>query len=318
MLFHNAIYENAMRKLIVDGNHLTARSRAVLKEMVTSKGNKSGVVFGFLKGLLYVRSKLAIDFNEITVCWDYGRSEVRKRLFPDYKGNREKKEPTPEEQWDQIEYYKQLDALHEVCELIGVTQLRIKGVEADDLIGIYSRFYESLGHQVIIYSGDHDCHQLVSPRIDIFDPKKELQTCPVILSRWGVLNAEDIALVKAIMGDSSDNIPGVHGIGPVRAADVFIHRGYEILKEQQPIQGDVPKTIWKYVLSAWENRELIKRNLLLMRIPREWCDSFYSVEQAQESLVQMMNAGKRRDRMAFVNFLSLWELNSILEQLNRW
>ena len=297
-----------MRRILIDGNHLTGRCNATLSEMTTSRGVPSGVVYGFLRGLHYLHLEHNVDYPEITVCWDRGRSEKRMALYPEYKANRTK-DQTPEQEQAYIQYVKQIHALQGVLDTIGCRQVYAQKVEADDLVGIFSRHYSECGETVLIYSGDHDMHQLVTENIKILDPKKGILDVDAIEKHWGV-KVWMIPELKAVMGDSSDNIAGVKGLGPVRAR-LFLQY-YDC-----PLK-DIPAKDQKYVKLARDNYSIIERNLLLMKIPRSWEESFYTEDQALEAMECLLNSGQLRDERKFFEFLYAWELNSILENPTRW
>lgn len=299
-----------MRRILIDGNHLTGRCRATLSEMTTSRNKRSGVIYGFLRGLHFLHTEHNIDYPEMTVCWDKGRSKKRMELYPEYKGNRVPAETTPEQELEFHEYVHQIGAIQEALEYVGCRQTQAQNVEADDLVGIFSRLYADQGDNVLIYSGDHDMHQLVDERIKILDPKKGVLGREEILAKWKLSRIDQIPILKAVMGDSSDNIAGVPKLGEVRAM-------YYITYADWPLD-DIPSTQRQWVLLARTNQAIIDRNLALMKIPRSWDESFYTEEQALEAMERLLFSGQAKDMVKFVEFLNAWELNSITENLSRW
>lgn len=303
------------RYLLIDGNHLAARCKFTVGEMETSDGRPSGVIYGVLKGISFIHNELKVDFPNIIVCWDGGRSKARMELYPEYKGNRRKDESEADKKsWEA--YYVQLECLHKhILPATGTRQVRVKGVEADDLIGILSHFFTQhvVNGQAIIYTGDHDMHQLATEDVKIYDPKKELLTLADIEEIWK-LPIDLIPLYKAIVGDGSDNIKGVPKIGDVRARAIIT--SVERVLSGKQIDDPDPKSL-KYLQSAIEHAELIKRNLTLMKIPKEWSSSLYDVDQAMDATIQM-TAKSVEDRPKFIKHLREWELQSILERIGQW
>ena len=298
------------RRLLIDGNHLAGRSWAVMQELMTSSGNHSGAVFGVLKGLSYARKEFGVDFKNMIVCWDTGRCARRMEILPDYKAGRRPENPTPEEEESRLAYITQLKALRYGVAVLGCRQSWEAGVEADDLIGILSRTFMGFGCQAIIYSGDKDFHQLVTPLCLIHDPKKGILTESIILEHWGVDSLEKIIWYKSMVGDS-DNIDGIYGIGDVRAQNILRHLD---LNDPWKLPPDVPEKQIKHYQKFLDNRTIVERNIELIRIPTT------APEAIQRSLYtsdQMINALERaqtchRDDVELLKFLKMWELESQL------
>ena len=309
-----------MRHLFIDGNNLAARSKHAMSELSTTDGRKSGAVLGFLKGLSWCRNQTGISLNSTVVFWDCGRSQERIKIYPDYKAGRKmNKRDTPEEMEEFKQYHMQLEALHNILRCAGVRQVKVEGVEADDLISI---FCNTVGGSKVIQSGDADFHQLYSPLVGIFDPKKGLLGLVDMEKKWGSTDIQKYVLIKAMIGDASDNIKGVPQIGKARASLVapFIRLsrdpskdyGWRIRRDGAP---DEKQAVW--VKKALKNRSIIKRNVSLMRLPPTWEDSHYSLDQAEEALIQWMDRPSM-NRRSFIAALESYELNSILENMNSW
>lgn len=304
-----------MTKLLIDGNHLTGRCRATLGDMMTSKGELSGVVYGFIKGLFWVQSEVRVETDNTVICWDYGRSEVRMNLYPDYKGNRAAKTPEAELQYES--YLHQLNSLNLGLEHLGCKQVRVKGIEADDLIGIFSAFYRETMHEnVVIYSGDHDMHQLVRSGsgawVRVFDAKKRYLDEETVLKNWDVPSIAHIPYYKALVGDNSDNIDGVDRIGDKTAVKIL---KYLLISADgqltwSPTQD---KSALKWIGEFNKNWGIIHRNVRLMKIPRSWEESLYSKEQALSALEQLSSRGRKPDDLQLMQFFKRWELNSLVE-----
>jgi DNA polymerase-1 len=296
-----------MRYLLVDGNHLAGRCRATMSGLSTSKGIPSGVIFGVLQGLKYARDALRIDWRQQIICWDGGRCQRRLDLYPEYKGNRNL-DLSPEEIKGRSDYYHQLDALYSAIAYLGARQIKVTGMEADDAIGILvGKILRSKDKAAVIYSGDYDLHQLAYDRVSIFHPKKdgkkELLIQEDIEKHWGI-PFDDIVKFKALVGDSSDNIKGVTGIGPVKAK-----RYINGLDETGKIASRIDNA-----------KEIVARNVFLMRIPLQWESHvrYYGKEQEEQFEEQLLHSGTLTNKAGFIDFCTQWELKDILEKINSW
>lgn len=216
---------NQEKTLIVDGMALlfrayyaTSYSGYIRK---TSTGTPTNAIYGFLQYFFD-----AIDEYEPThviCCWDMGSKTFRSELYPPYKANRG--EPPQE-------LIPQFDLVKDVVASLGIRNFGVPGFEADDCIGtISNRICSRTG--VVILTGDHDMLQLVSDRIFVAIMKKgkgnyELFT-PASLWEKKELEPEQIIDLKALMGDTSDNYPGVRGIGEKTAL--------KLIKEFKSVNG---------------------------------------------------------------------------------
>lgn len=301
-----------MRYLIVDGNHLAGRSNAALESLTRSDGHKTGALFGTLKGLGYAKWNTKIDTPNLIVCWDGGRSAKRMELLPSYKGNRKKENETEEEKKSKLEYYTQLDVCNKALSYLTCKQIRVRGVEADDLIGIFSNWYANQGHSVVIYSGDKDMHQLVTEKISILSPRDDkILTENDIKQIWGIEHPDDVVFMKSLLGDVGDNIPGVYGIGEKKAAIVYKWRN-------EPNLELIPEKERKAVVLARSKEQDRKLAVQMIRIPRSWEESFYTLEQSEEIMLQLLQSGKNADMSRFIYILREWELDSLLDNLSSW
>ncbi|SKA99911.1 DNA polymerase I [Caloramator quimbayensis] len=192
--------------VILDCNSLLNRAFYALPPMATSKGQPTGAVYGFTTMLLKIYDEIKPDY--IAAAFDKTKITFRHKEYADYKAGRKK---MPDELAAQFEPAKELlNAFN-----IGIFEL--EGYEADDIIGTISKKYESNDLEVIIYTGDRDALQLVSDYTKVVITKKGITETDVfdkelLIERYG-LNPEGIIDLKGLMGDSSDNIPGVPGVG---------------------------------------------------------------------------------------------------------
>ncbi|WP_168190033.1 DNA polymerase I [Caloramator sp. E03] len=197
---------NKEKLVILDGNSLLNRAFYALPPMTTSKGEPTGAVFGFTTMLLKIYDEIKPDY--IAVAFDKSKVTFRHKEYEEYKAGRKK---MPEELSKQFEPVKRLlNAFN-----IGIFEL--EGYEADDIIGTISKRFESENLEVIIYTGDRDALQLVSDYTKVVITKKGISETDIcdkefIMEKYG-LEPKGIIDLKGLMGDSSDNIPGVPGVG---------------------------------------------------------------------------------------------------------
>ncbi len=300
--------------LLVDGNHLASRSRhAKSKHLCTSGGKPSAVVYGFFSGLAWVKNQLGMSPQQVIVFWDGGRSRKRMELYPDYKAGRTSANPTPEELADQAAYYSQIEEVASALPLLGIRSASAKHVEADDLISIYAKTYADTGRHVVIFSGDKDLQQCASEKVSIFDPQKELLNFQQLKDNWVLSDLSDIVRLKSLAGDPSDAITGVPSIGPVRAMQLLPFWNDIFLDTPVDTLGSVAK----YLLKAREHKEVILRNVKIIRLPRTWAESFYELQDAmriQEQLTQF----PQRNTAEFIKFCKKWEMTTLIERVDQW
>ena len=209
------------RLFLLDGMALAYRAHfGFLKNpLITSKGMPTSAVFGFLLTLDRI---LAQEHPErLVVIFDAPEPTFRHRAYAEYKATREK---MPEELIPQLGY------IERIVTGLGIPFLKMPGYEADDVIGTLSKRESEAGHDVWIVSGDKDMGQLVSPRVKLYNslkpgaPEAELIDEAGIVARWGVPPSKVID-VLGLMGDASDNVPGVPGIGEKTASKLVIEHG---------------------------------------------------------------------------------------------
>ncbi len=195
-----------MDKLIlIDGNSLLNRAYYAMTVFMTKDGLPTNGIFGFIK-LLF---KIIEDEHptHLAVAFDVHAPTFRHKLYGDYKGTRK---PMPEELVKQVPVLKDLLRAMQIC------MVELEGYEADDVIGTLAGSFENM--QTLIYTGDRDAYQLVGENVDVCFTKKGVSdldrlTAENFTEKTG-LQPWQIIEEKAIMGDSSDNIPGIKGIGP--------------------------------------------------------------------------------------------------------
>ena len=216
--------------LLIDGSSYLFRAYHALPPLTNSRGEPTGAVYGVINML----RKLLADYQpeHIAVVFDAPGKTFRSELFEHYKAHRP---PMPEDLAAQIE------PLHAIVRAMGLPMLCISGVEADDVIGTLASSASQADKSVLIVTGDKDMAQLVNERINLLDTMKNTRLDSLgVESKYGV-PPERIIDLLALMGDSSDNIPGVPGVGPKTAAKWLQEYGSldAVLEQAEHIKGKV-------------------------------------------------------------------------------
>ena len=215
--------------------------------------NSKGLPTNALYGLLSMTDKFLREnkAENIVYCFDHEKPSFRVKIYPEYKANRGE---TPEDLKVQIPYIKKMIAA------LGIPMVEHKGYEADDLIGSLAVTAEKKKFKVVIVSGDKDFAQLVSDSISLYDPMREVSYDSFgVQEKWGV-HPHQINDYLAIVGDSSDNIPGVFGIGPKGAQNLLQKYGNleEVYKNLDSIQKKTAEKLEKNKKEAFLSRKLAR------------------------------------------------------------
>jgi DNA polymerase-1 len=206
--------ESPMHLVLIDGSGFIFRAFHALPPMTRPDGTPVNAVFGFTNML----ARLLKDHagTHIAVIFDAGRLTFRNRLYDAYKANRL---PAPEE------LIPQFILTREATEAFGVPAIELIDWEADDLIAAYALAAETAGWRTTIVSSDKDLMQLIRPAVMMMDPLKQKPIGPAeVMEKFGV-TPDKVIEVQALIGDSSDNVPGVPGIGPKGAAQLIAEFG---------------------------------------------------------------------------------------------
>lgn len=205
-----------MKKLIlIDGNAIFHRAYHSLPPFATSRGEVTNAIYGFLRMLIELYRKEKPDY--LSVAWDRQAPTYRHTEFKEYKAQR----AAPPE-----DLYPQLPRLKEVLQAFQIPQMEMDGYEADDLLGTAVHQAEKTKDlRVVIVTGDKDAFQLVSDSTTVMTPVKGVSEVEMydkikVEQKMGV-RPDQIIDYKALCGDTSDNIPGVPGIGPKQATGLL-------------------------------------------------------------------------------------------------
>jgi DNA polymerase I len=214
--------KNGDHLFLVDGSGFIFRAFHALPALTRkSDGLPVGAVSGFCnmmwKLLTEARdTSVGVTPTHLAVIFDYSSKTFRKDIYPDYKANRS---APPED------LIPQFGLIRQATRAFNLPCIETEGFEADDIIATYARKAEALGADVTIVSSDKDLMQLVTPNVHMYDAMKDKQIgIPDVIEKWGVPPEKMIDL-QSLTGDSTDNIPGIPGIGPKTAAQLLEEYG---------------------------------------------------------------------------------------------
>src|SRR5689334_13544434 len=216
---------------LIDASAYIYRAFFALPALNNSKGLQTNAVYGFTTTLLKIIREH--QPHGLAVAFDEKGPTLRHEEYKAYKAQRP---PMPEGMSVQIPY------VHRVVEALNIPALRQAGYEADDLIGTLACQAERAGYDVVIVTGDKDMFQLLTPHIRIYDPVKNKWSGEAeCRERFGVEPAR-VVEVMGLMGDSTDNIPGVKGIGEKTATKLIAQFGTMEELLRRVVEVSTPKT----------------------------------------------------------------------------
>ncbi|MBW5449105.1 DNA polymerase I [Cohnella sp. CFH 77786] len=242
--------------MLIDGNSIIYRAFFAIPPLTNSSGLQTNAVYGFTTMLLKVLEEEKP--THILVAFDAGKTTFRHEGYAEYKGGREKTPP---------ELSQQFPVLKELIRSFSISQYELPGYEADDIIGTLSRLAEEEGRQVVVVSGDKDLLQLASDKVTVLLTRKgvsevEKYAPEDVNERYG-LTPEQIIDLKGLMGDPSDNIPGVPGVGEKTAVKLLQEYGSveNVLDNIPNLKGKLRENIENNV----ENARMSKRLATIFR-----------------------------------------------------
>lgn len=237
--------------IIIDGNSLMNRAFYALPEMTDKKGRHTNALYGFANIIFKILKEYTP--THFAVAFDLKAPTFRHKMYDGYKAGRKK---MPDELAEQIEPLKQM------IDFFGINRLELEGFEADDILGVVAKKAGESGLKTYIITGDKDSFQLATDNVSILFTKKGISEIEVVdkqkmLDDYGITPTEFIDL-KALMGDSSDNIPGVAGIGEKTGLKLIQeYKSIEnIYKHIDEIKGAVQKKLIADEESAYMSKKL--------------------------------------------------------------
>ena len=234
--------------ILIDGSSYLYRAYHALPPLMSSKNQPTGAI----RGVISMINKILLDHpnSPIAVIFDAKGKTFRHEMYEDYKANRP---PMPED------LVKQIEPINQIIEALGVKLLSIKGVEADDVIGTLAKEASEAGLNTVISTGDKDMTQLVNKHIRVVNTmSNELLDEKGVEEKFGV-KPKLIVDYLALVGDSSDNVPGVEKVGPKTAVKWLIEYGSldEIIKNAEKISGKVGENLRNGMSQLHISKELV-------------------------------------------------------------
>lgn len=207
------------RFIIIDGSSLMYRAFFALPLLTSSEGIYTNAIMGFANML----GKILTDYEPefVAVAFDKSRKTFRTDMYGEYKGQRAK---TPDELKSQI------PLLQEFLEALGIAFIEKDNYEADDIIGTLAKKSAAEGYEALIVTGDKDALQLIAPQVKVMLTKRGIMDMQIFdeaafKEKYAGLEPQKLIDIKALMGDSSDNIPGVPGVGEKTALKLLAQFG---------------------------------------------------------------------------------------------
>ncbi len=224
--------------ILIDGNSLLNRAFYAVSLMTTKDGLPTNGIFGFVKLILKIIEEKKPTY--FAVAFDLHAPTFRHKMYSGYKATRK---PMPEE------LVVQVPVLKDLLKAMGLKTVELEGYEADDIIGTLSRRFD--GVETYIYTGDRDAYQLVKEHVNVCFTRRgvsdiDLLTAENFYEKVG-LEPWQIIEEKSLMGDSSDNIPGVRGIGPKSALQLL--REYKSLDGVYRNLNELPPSLFQKLVS---------------------------------------------------------------------
>lgn len=252
-----------MNVILVDAKNLLYRFGWVHRNLTSGDGTPTGALYGLISALSHLKEKYSD--SKFVLVWDGEGARLnswRSKIYPDYKAHRKSPgELSPETKAT----LAQIPLLKSFAKMVGVCQIEVKAVEADDLIGLLATICSKKRWQPVVYSTDNDYLQLVTRHVEVLNAnaKDGDSATDLIASRYKC-HPKDLLKVRAFLGDASDNIPrAVSGVGEVGALR-YVQSGADPSKPQFKLLPLHVRTVCERLELCWD---ALHRNYRLMCIP---------------------------------------------------
>lgn len=238
---------------VIDGNSLMHRAfHAVPPTMNAPDGRPTNAIFGFLK--MFLKMIDAFNPDGVVVAFDKGKPRVRMEMLPQYKAQRPPMDP---------DLHAQFPMIKELLAALNVPILQSEGWEGDDILGTMARLGEQAGCDMLLVTGDRDMYQLVTEHVNVVSTRKGLSDVAIMTPE----SVDDLyhgitpALVPdfyGLKGDTSDNIPGVPGIGPKKASALIAQYGSldEVIAHADEVKGKMGENLRAHIDDALLSRKV--------------------------------------------------------------
>lgn len=243
---------SGQKVFVIDAHSLIHQLFHAIAEMTSPDGQPVNAVFGFVRDILYILTTYRPDY--LICAFETKEPSFRKRIYPAYKAQR------PEIDADII---PQIELIEAFLHALGIPVLWQPGFEADDIMATIAAEVERQGGECILVTSDKDCRQLISDRVKLLNLRKQsFLDRAGLLAEWGIA-PEQVVDFQALVGDSSDNVPGVPKIGPKTANDLLTK--YGSLASILEHLDELPKKAWLENLRTHQDQALLSRKLVELR-----------------------------------------------------
>lgn len=288
--------------VLIDGHSILNRAFYGVPDLTNAEGLHTNAIYGFLNIIFKILEEEKPEY--LTVAFDVHAPTFRHEMFAEYKGTRK---PMLEELRQQVPVMK------EVLRAMGVVIVEQAGLEADDILGTIGKRGEEYGLDVVILSGDRDLLQLATERVKIRIPKTKQGKTEIedyyaadVKERYQVTPKEFID-VKALMGDASDNIPGVPSIGEKTATKIIVEYG-SIEEAFAHVEELKPPRACKALMEHYDKAEMSK-TLATINVDAE-LEHEYSFEEARIMNLYTEEAYAFFQRLEFKNLLNRFDVET--------
>lgn len=286
--------------VLIDGHSILNRAFYGVPDLTNAEGLHTNAIYGFLNILFKILDEEQPEY--LTVTFDVHAPTFRHEMYPEYKGTRK---PMAEELRQQVPVIK------EVLQAMNIATIEKAGLEADDLLGTISHSCEEKGMDVAIISGDRDTLQLATEHVKIRIPKTKQGRTEIedyfasdVKEKYGVTPSEFID-VKALMGDTADNIPGVPGIGEKTATKIIVEYG-NIENAHEHVSELKPPRASKNLDEFWD-QAVLSKTLATIDIH---ADVPFDLEAARHGNMYTKEAHDYFQRLQFKNLLGRFDVEA--------
>lgn len=238
---------------VIDGNSLMHRAfHAVPPTMNAPDGRPTNAIFGFLN--MFLKMIDAFNPDGVVVAFDKGKPRVRMEMLPQYKAQRPPMDP---------DLHAQFPMIKELLTALNVPILQSEGWEGDDILGTMARLGEEAGCDMLLVTGDRDMYQLVTEHVNVVSTRKGLSDVAIMTPEsvddlYHGITPELVPDFYGLKGDTSDNIPGVPGIGPKKASALIAQYGSldEVIAHADEVKGKMGENLRAHIDDALLSRKV--------------------------------------------------------------
>ncbi|WP_273397856.1 DNA polymerase I [Thermophilibacter mediterraneus] len=238
---------------VIDGNSLMHRAfHAIRQPMTAPDGRSTNALFGFFN--MFIKLVDTFRPDGVICAFDRGKPRVRMEMLPQYKAQRPPMDPALREQFPMVK---------ELLGALDVPVAELEGWEGDDILGTLARRGEAAGYTMLLFTGDRDMYQLTTDRVKVVSTKKGVTDVAImdpatVEDLYHGITPELVPDFYGLKGDSSDNIPGVPGIGPKKAAALIVQYGSldEVIAHADEVKGKMGENLRAHIDDALVSRRV--------------------------------------------------------------